>query len=243
MEFFTTEILLALITLTALEIVLGIDNIIFISILTSRLPVEQQQSARRTGLIIAMVSRLLFLFSIFWIIGFTSTLFTVFGNDISGRDVILIIGGLFLLTKSTNEIFNRVEEAGRNTSAPMYSSYAVVMAQVAVIDIVFSIDSVITAIGMSEHVGVMATAITISVGVMIMFANAIADFIDRHPSIKILALSFLILIAVALIGDGLDTHINKGYIYFAMFYAFSVEAIQMAIRDRQNKANTREVRQ
>lgn len=228
----------ALLTLTLLEIVLGIDNIIFISILVSRLPEQLRQKARVIGLFLAMFTRILLLLMLAWIMRLTEPLFSAFDYEISGRDLILIGGGLFLLAKSTLEIHNSLEgaeeeHAGAKAAAAGFTS---VVIQIAIIDIVFSLDSVITAVGMADHVPVMVLAIVIAIVVMMLAAKAIGEFVDRHPSIKMLALSFLVLIGVALIGEGLDMHIPKGYIYFAMAFSLSVEMLNMRLRARRQKA-------
>jgi predicted tellurium resistance membrane protein TerC len=224
---------LALASLVAIEIVLGIDNIIFISILVARLPARQRNLARNLGLGVAMVSRLLLLTVLAWIMGLTAPLFTVLGREISGRDLILIVGGLFLLWKSVNEIHNSLEgiEHGGGAAAAV-ASFGAVLAQIAVIDVVFSLDSVITAVGMVDHLSVMIVAIIATVGVMLVAARPIGDFVDRHPTVKMLALSFLILVGVTLIADGLGFHIPKGYIYFAMAFSVGVEMINIRLRAR-----------
>ncbi len=229
------EAWLALLTLTALEIVLGIDNIIFISILVGRLPRHQRQRARLQGLGLAMFTRIVLLLSLAWVMRLTAPLFTLLAQEISGRDLILIFGGLFLLYKSSQEIWENlegpdVEEEAAQQKPPV--GYLAVLGQIAVIDIIFSLDSVITAVGMAKHLPVMVLAIVIAVGVMMFSAKAIGEFVDRHPSIKMLALSFLILVGVALIGEGLDTHIPKGYIYFAMAFSVAVEMININVRRR-----------
>ncbi len=224
---------LALGTLTALEIVLGIDNIIFISILASKLPQDQQPRARFWGLTVAMVTRLLLLFSLSWLMSLTAPLFEIFTHEISGRDVILIAGGLFLLIKSTLEIHDKLEGEGGHVPARAAASFGAIIVQIALLDIVFSLDSVITAIGMADRVSIMATAIVIAVLVMMAAAGPISQFIDRHPTITILALSFLLLIGVMLIGEGLEFHIPKGYIYFAMAFSVLVEMLNTKIRQRQ----------
>ncbi len=226
------ETWIALTTLTALEIVLGIDNIIFISILVGRLPDQQRDVARRAGLGLAMLTRLALLFSISWVMGLTGTWFRVFGEEISGRDVILIAGGLFLLAKATHEIHNSLEGIEGRTQAPAVQGMGIVLIQVAVLDIVFSLDSVITAVGLVEHVSVMAIAVILAVVVMLMAAKAIGDFVDAHPTIKILALSFLILVGVTLMVEGFDVHVPKGYIYFAMAFSVGVEMLNMRMRKR-----------
>ncbi len=231
MEFLLSpEALAALATLTALEVVLGIDNIIFISILTGKLPRHKQARARIVGLGFAMFSRIALLLSLTWMMKLTSPLFAVLGNAISGRDLILIIGGLFLLGKSTLEIHEKLEGAEGQTSARAASSFAALIVQIMLLDIVFSLDSIITAIGMARDLWVMVSAIILAVGFMMVFSGKVSDFVDRHPTIKILALSFLILIGVALIGDGLEMHIPKGYIYFAMAFSVAVEMLNMRIR-------------
>jgi predicted tellurium resistance membrane protein TerC len=227
------EAWLALITLTALEIVLGIDNIIFISILVGRLPDGQRDRARVQGLALAMITRILLLLSLAWMMRLTAPLFSVLGEAISGRDLILIAGGLFLLWKSSQEIWDSLEgpeEAEHGQGAKPAPKYWAVLGQIAIIDIVFSLDSVITAVGMAEHVPVMVIAIVIAVGIMMLAAKPIGDFVDAHPSIKMLALSFLILVGVALIGEGLDMHIPKGYIYFAMGFSVMVEMLNIRMR-------------
>ena len=231
---FLPEAWIALVTLTMLEIVLGIDNIIFISVLVSRLPEHQRQRARIQGLGLAMFTRIALLLSLAWVMQLTSPIFTLLEQEISGRDLILIVGGLFLLWKSSQEIWENLEgeeeEAGSGIKAA--GSYAGVLGQIAIIDIIFSLDSVITAVGMAKHVPVMVIAIIIAVGVMMLSAKAIGEFVDRHPSIKMLALSFLILVGVALIGEGLDMHIPKGYIYFAMAFSLGVEMMNIRMRKK-----------
>jgi predicted tellurium resistance membrane protein TerC len=222
---------IALATLTALEVVLGIDNVIFISILSGRLPEHQQQKARKVGLAAAMLMRVGLLFSLSWIMRLEAALFTAFEEEISGRDLILIVGGLFLIGKSTVEIHHRIEEAGADrVPEPKAATFGAVVAQVMLLDIVFSLDSVITAVGMVEHLAVMVIAVLISVAVMIAFVDSISAFVERHPTFKVLALSFLVLIGVALLGDGLGLHIPKGYIYFAMAFSAGVEFVNLKIR-------------
>ncbi len=231
MEFLlNAEALAALATLTALEIVLGIDNIIFISILTGKLPRHKQAKARIVGLGFAMFSRIALLLSLTWMMKLTSPLFSVLDNEISGRDLILIVGGLFLLGKSTMEIHERLEGVEGQTSTRAVSSFAALIVQIMLLDIVFSLDSIITAIGMARDLWVMVSAVVLAVGFMMVFSSKVSDFVDRHPTIKILALSFLILIGVALIGDGMEMHIPKGYIYFAMAFSVAVEMVNMRIR-------------
>jgi predicted tellurium resistance membrane protein TerC len=231
------QVWLAFLTLTALEIVLGIDNIIFISILVGRLPPEQRARGRTIGLALAMVTRILLLLSITWVMGLSSELFSVMGRGVSGRDLILFGGGLFLLAKSTLEIHGSLEGEGESAQrdAKGRATFNSVIIQIAIIDIVFSLDSVITAVGMAEHVEVMIAAVVVAVLVMMFLAGPISDFVDRHPTIKMLALSFLILIGVALIGEGLGFHIPKGYIYFAMAFSVAVEMLNMQLRKRTAK--------
>lgn len=228
--FFTASDLVALITLTFLEIVLGIDNVVFISILSTKLPESQQGAARRTGLLVAMGMRILLLLSIFWIIRLTSPLFYMLGRPISGRDLILIGGGLFLLAKATKEIHERLEGEEGHRSARVRPSFAAVITQIMLLDIVFSLDSVITAVGMADQITIMVTAVILAVGVMMFSAGPISSFVNRHPTVKVLALSFLVLIGVALVGDGLGTHIPKGYIYFAMGFSVFVEVLNLRVR-------------
>ena len=230
------EAWIALGTLAALEIVLGIDNIIFISILVGRLPEQQRAFARRVGLSLAMIARLGLLFSISWVMSLTEPLFAVFllGEEISGRDLILIGGGLFLLAKATHEIHNSLEGVEDTGRAVVAASLGMTLVQIAVLDIVFSLDSVITAVGLVDHVSIMAIAIIAAVAVMMVAAEPIGIFVDRHPTIKILALSFLILVGVTLMVEGFDVHVPKGYIYFAM--AFSVGVEMLNIRMRRKKA-------
>ncbi|HEX7235109.1 MAG TPA: TerC family protein [Nitrosospira sp.] len=227
------EAWIALVTLTSLEIVLGIDNIIFISILVGRLPETQRNFARRMGLGLAMLTRLGLLFSISWVMSLTKPWFTVFGNPISGRDVVLIGGGLFLLFKATHEIHNSMEGADEDNRKIVANSMGMVLLQIAILDIVFSLDSVITAVGLVEHVSLMAIAIILAVLVMLFAAKPIGDFVDTHPTIKILALSFLILVGVTLIVEGFDIHVPKGYIYFAMAFSVSVEFLNLRMRKKK----------
>lgn len=221
---------IALLTLTSLEIVLGIDNIIFISILAGKLPGEQQKKARILGLLAAMISRLLLLLSLTWIMRLTAPLFNVFGQDFSGRDLILLIGGLFLIAKATHEIHNKLEGAEGESDAKVKASFAGVIVQIMLIDIVFSLDSVITAVGMVQEVSIMMVAVIISVGFMLFFSGAISDFVQRHPTVKMLALAFLILIGVTLVAEGFEQHISKGYIYFAMAFSVLVEMLNLRLR-------------
>ncbi|WP_060825013.1 TerC family protein [Sulfurospirillum cavolei] len=232
------EALMALVTLTALEIVLGIDNIIFIAILVGRLPAHQRDRARIFGLALAMLTRIMLLLSLFWIMKLTAPLFTVFAQEISGRDLILIIGGLFLLAKSTMEIHHDVEEDPETETKELKKSargFLNTLIQIAVLDIVFSLDSVITAVGMANNIIIMILAVVIAVGVMMFASKAISDFIDANPTIKMLALSFLILVGVTLIAEGLDLHISKAYVYFAMAFSLAVESINIYSRKKKAK--------
>jgi predicted tellurium resistance membrane protein TerC len=221
---------IALATLTVLEIVLGIDNIVFISILAGKLRPEDRERARKIGLSLAMIIRILLLLSITWVMGLTTPLFATFGQEISGRDLILLLGGLFLLAKSTHEIHEKLEGEEGHGSAKVVASFTAVIVQILLLDIVFSLDSVITAVGMAEDVSVMILAVIVAVGVMLISAGTISDFVERHPTVKMLALSFLLLIGVSLIAEGLDQHIPKGYIYFAMAFSVFVEMINLRVR-------------
>jgi predicted tellurium resistance membrane protein TerC len=223
---------LGLLTLTALEIVLGIDNIIFISILAGKLPPEQQQKARRLGLLGAFVSRMLLLLSIAWIVRLTRPLFEVFGHGVSGRDLILLIGGIFLIGKATHEIHDKLEGEEGHVTAKLRTSLARVVVQIMLIDIVFSLDSVITAVGMVDQVSIMVGANIIALGIMLAASGGIARFVDRHPTIKMLALSFLVVIGVNLVAEGTGVHIPKGYTYFAMFFSVVVEMLNIKARTR-----------
>jgi predicted tellurium resistance membrane protein TerC len=220
----------ALITLTALEIVLGIDNVIFISILAGKLPRHRQRLARRAGLMGAMITRILLLLSLAWIIRLTAPLFTVIGQEISGRDLILIGGGLFLLAKATYEIHDKLEGAEGHASAKVKASFAAVVLQIMLLDVVFSLDSVITAVGMARQIGVMVAAVIAAVAVMMLAAEPISAFVDRHPTVRMLALSFLLLIGVSLLAEGFDQHVSKGYIYFAMGFSVFVEMLNLRLR-------------
>jgi predicted tellurium resistance membrane protein TerC len=217
-------------TLLALEIVLGVDNVIFISILAGKLPAARQASARYLGLGLAMVTRVLLLFSLSWLIRLTAPLFTIFQHEISGRDLILIVGGLFLIAKSTYEIHQKLEGAEGHASAREAPTFTSVIVQILLLDVVFSLDSVITAIGMVDRIGIMIAAVIGAVIVMIAFAGAIASFVERHPTVKMLALSFLLLIGVTLMAEGFDQHISKGYIYSAMAFSVFVEILNLRIR-------------
>jgi len=220
----------AFLTLTALELVLGIDNVIFISILVGKLPPAQQPRARTLGLGLAMLLRIALLFSLSWIIRLTAPLFTVLGLEISGRDLILLIGGVFLLGKSTHEIHGKLEGEEGHASARVKPSFMGILLQILLLDIVFSLDSVITAVGMTDRLGVMIAAVVVSVVCMMVFAGPISRFVERHPTVKMLALSFLLLIGVTLIAEGLDQHIPKGYIYFAMAFSVFVEMLNLQLR-------------
>ena len=226
----TADGLIALVTLTFLEVVLGVDNVIFISILVGKLPKEQQQRGRTLGLAGAMGMRILLLLSLTWIMRLTAPLFSVLGNEISGRDLILIVGGLFLIAKSTHEIHEKLEGEEGGGSAKVAASFTAVIIQILLLDIVFSLDSVITAVGMAEQVSIMILAVVIAVGVMLVSSGPISVFVEQHPTVKMLALSFLLLIGVSLIGEGLDQHIPKGYIYFAMGFSIFVEMINLRVR-------------
>lgn len=226
------QIWIALTTLTFLEIVLGVDNIIFISILSGKLPPAQQPRARRLGLLAAMVMRIALLFSLAWIIRLTAPWFTLFGQDISGRDMILIFGGLFLLAKSTYEIHDKLEGEEGHVSRRVAASFMSVIVQIMALDMVFSLDSVITAVGMVDELWVMVTAVVLAVVVMILSAETISAFVHRHPTVKMLALSFLLLIGLSLLLEGFDHHIPKGYIYFAMGFSVFVEAVNLRVRGK-----------
>src|SRR5689334_1313780 len=228
--FLTSEGLLALVTRTFLEIILGVDNVMFISILAGKLPPVEQAKARRLGLAAAMVMRILLLLSIAAIVRLTAPLFTVAGQEISGRDLILIVGGLFLLGKATLEIHERLEGEAEHGSGRTAPSLAGVIAQIMALDIVFSIDSVITAVGMANDVSIMVTAVVLSVAIMMVSAGPVSAFVGRHPTVKVLALSFLLLIGISLVGEGLGLHIPKGYIYFAMGFSVFVEVINLRVK-------------
>lgn len=223
---------ISFITLTVLEIVLGIDNIIFISILVARLPKSQQPSARTLGLSVAMLSRIGLLLSITWVMRLSEPLFAVFDYAVSGRDLILLAGGLFLIAKATMEIHSSLEGAEESGEGKMAASYLGIILQIGIIDIVFSLDSVITAVGLADHVPVMVAAIVVAVIVMMIAAGPISEFVDAHPTIKMLALSFLILVGMALVGESIGLHIPKGYVYFAMAFSISVELLNMRLRRR-----------
>ena len=235
-----TEWIAALVTLTFLEIVLGVDNVIFISILSSKLPKEQQKRARRVGLFAAMFMRVALLLSITWIARLTAPLFPLLGHQVTGRDLILLGGGLFLIAKATFEIHERLEGESGHESRKAAASFASVIAQVMVLDIVFSLDSVITAVGMANDLGVMVTAVVAAVLVMMLAAEPISDFVEVHPTIKILALSFLLLIGLSLVAEGWGQHISKGYIYFAMGFSVFVEIINIRVRGKQKPVHLRQ---
>ena len=222
----------SLATLTGLEIVLGIDNIVFLTLTTSKLPAKQQPAARTIGLSLALFMRLGLLFGITWVMGLKADLFSLFNPAFSARDLILLGGGLFLIAKSTHEMFERLEVEKTDGSRKKPPSFAFAIVQIVLLDIVFSLDSVITAVGMAKHIEIMATAVVIAVLVMLVFAGAIGAFVNRHPSMRILALSFLLLIGVLLVAEGMRQHIDKGYVYFAMAFSFGVELINMKLRTR-----------
>jgi predicted tellurium resistance membrane protein TerC len=232
---FEPQYLIALLTLTVLEIVLGIDNIIFISILAGKLPAEKRKSARIIGLALAMITRIALLFSLTWIMQLKNPLFNVVGQGISWRDLILILGGLFLLAKSTHEIHNKLEGEEGGASTKTFPSFKAVIIQIMLLDIVFSLDSVITAVGMVDKLMVMVIAVVIAVIFMMWFSGKISDFVEEHPTIKMLALSFLLLIGVTLIAEGFDQHIPRGYIYFAMAFSVFVEMLNLKMRTKQTK--------
>jgi predicted tellurium resistance membrane protein TerC len=226
------EIWIAFVTLTSLEVVLGIDNIIFISILAGKLPIDQQKRARQTGLALAMFVRIALLFSLSWIIHLTEPLFSLVGWELSGRDLILLLGGLFLLGKATYEIHEKLEGEEGHASAKVKPSFTSVIIQILLLDIVFSLDSVITAVGMVDELPVMIAAVVVAVGIMLMAAGSVSDFVERHPTIKMLALSFLLLIGFSLVVESLEIHIPKGYIYFAMGFSVFVEMLNLRLRRR-----------
>lgn len=232
---FEPQYLIALLTLTVLEIVLGIDNIIFISILAGKLPVDQRKKARIIGLALAMLTRIALLFSLTWIMRLTNPLFALFGQVISWRDIILIVGGLFLIAKSTHEIHDKLEGTEGESSSKAFSSFKGVLIQIMLLDIVFSLDSVITAVGMVDKLAVMVIAVIIAVIFMMWFSGGISDFVEKHPTIKMLALSFLLLIGFTLVVEGLHQHIPKGYIYFAMAFSVFVETLNIKMRSKKTK--------
>ena len=232
MNWFTDpQVWISLLTLTGLEIVLGIDNIIFISILAGKLPPDQQAKARKLGLSLALITRILLLASIAWMAKLTTPLFTLLGHGVSGRDLILIIGGLFLLFKSTTEIHEKLEgHDGGHNPVRAAAKLGRVLVQIMLLDIVFSLDSVITAVGMAQHLAVMVTAVVLAMVVMLLASGAISDFVNRHPTLKVLALSFLMLIGLTLVAEGMGQHIPKGYVYFAMAFSFGVEMLNLKLR-------------
>jgi predicted tellurium resistance membrane protein TerC len=234
-ELFTTSNLISLITLSAMEIVLGIDNIVFIAILSQKVAEKDRSRVRRIGLVLALATRLGLLATLSFIMKLTAPLFTVFGQDFSGRSLVLLGGGLFLLAKSTHEIYEKLEGEHQDEAAAAKgrSSIPSILVQIMILDVVFSLDSVITAVGMAQDLWIMVTAMLISVAVMLIFANSVSEFINRHPSMKVLALSFLLLIGVLLVAEGLGQHVNKGYIYFAMAFSLVVELFNMRMRKRR----------
>jgi predicted tellurium resistance membrane protein TerC len=235
-----TQTWIAFVTLTGLELVLGIDNIVFISILAGKLPPTEQKKAQLVGLFLAMFIRVALLFSLSWIIRLTAPLFAVLGQEISGRDLILIVGGLFLLAKSTHEIHQKLEGEEGRASARVAPSFVSVIVQILLLDAVFSLDSVITAVGMVDRIEIMIAAVVVSIGFMMLFARPISRFVERHPTVKMLALSFLLLIGVTLIAEGFDQHISKGYIYFAMAFSVFVEMLNLRLRKVRNPVKFRE---
>ena len=232
MDFLTPDLAVAFATLLLLEIVLGIDNVVFISILAAKLPAHQQKRARQIGLLLALVTRIVLLFSLSWIIGLTAPWFTVLDQEISGRDLILILGGLFLLAKATYEIGERLEGEDSHGAGAGTASFAAVLGQIVVLDMVFSLDSVITAVGTVDEIWVMVAAVMIAIGLMLMFAGAISEFVNRHPTVKMLALTFLVLIGASLIADGFDQKIPKGYVYGPMAFSILVEVLNLRVRAR-----------
>ena len=231
---------IALLTLTALEIVLGIDNIVFISVIVGKLPQQQAKRARQIGLGLALIFRVILLFSLFWLIGLTAPVFTILGEGFSWRDIVLVVGGAFLLYKATVEIHQDVEGGGHKetaTATKVYASFGMIVAQIAVIDMVFSIDSILTAIGMADHVGVMVAAVVIAIVIMYLASGPVAGFIERHPTTRMLALAFLLMIGIALIADGIGFHIPRGYLYAAMAFSAIVELLNVvAGRNRRKRA-------
>lgn len=234
------EIWLGFLTLTVLEIVLGIDNIVFISILSDKLPEKQQPNARRVGLLLAMLMRIALLFCIAWLIGLTEPLFDVFSHEVSGRDLIFLAGGLFLLAKSVHEIHQKLEGEEGHSSSKVTASFAGVITQIVLLDVVFSIDSVITAVGMVDEIAIMVAAVVIAVGIMLLAAEAISSFVNEHPTVKILALSFLLLIGTTLVAEAMHFHIPKGYIYFSMGFAVLVEMLNLRMRSKREPVQLHE---
>jgi predicted tellurium resistance membrane protein TerC len=235
-DLLTTDAIIALITLTVLEVVLGVDNVIFISILAGKLPADQQDRARKVGLMAAMAMRIALLFSLAWIVRLTAPIVTILERGISGRDLILLGGGLFLLAKATREIHEKLEGEEGEVTARVAPSFGAVIGQIMLLDIVFSLDSVITAVGMADQLAVMVLAVMIAVGIMLVSAASISRFVNEHPTVKVLALSFLLLIGVSLIAEGLGTHIPKGYIYFAMAFSVFVEMINLRVAAKRKAA-------
>lgn len=234
------EAWIALLTLTILELVLGIDNIVFITILAAKLPKEEQNRARIVGLAIALGARVVLLFFLSWLIGLTEPLFEVLGHEVSGKDLIMLVGGLFLLGKATHEIHQKLEGEHGESSARVRAAFWSVITQIVMLDVVFSLDSVITAAGMAEDLAVMIIAVMIAIGCMMIFAKSVGDFVDRHPTVKMLALSFLLLIGFTLVADGLGQHIPKGYIYFAMGFSVLVEALNLWAKKKRNPVQLHE---
>jgi predicted tellurium resistance membrane protein TerC len=238
--FFTLEAWIALATLTFLEIILGIDNIIFISIITNKLPENQQAKTRTLGLAAALIFRIALLVGITWIIGFTEPIFTIFSHAFSGRDIILGLGGIFLLTKSTSEIHHKIEGESEETKIKKQIGIAGVIIQIVLLDMIFSFDSILTAIGMTQHLIIMITAVIIAIGIMMVAAGAISKFINNHPTLQMLALSFLILIGFMLILESVGTHVSKGYIYFAVFFSLFVEILNMQLKKNKKRVKLKE---
>lgn len=236
MEFLTTDNLISLLTLTLLEIVLGIDNIIFISILVGKLPAATQDKARKVGLALALIMRIILLMFVSWIAGLVEPLFTIFGLGISGRDIIMLSGGLFLLAKSTIELHNKLEGEDEDAQENAGKSFASVIFQIILLDLVFSLDSVITAVGLVDQLWVMITAVIISIGVMLVFAKSIGNFIETHPTVKVLALSFLLMVGLVLFAEGLHFHVPKGYVYTAMAFSMLVEFLNIKLRKKKKNA-------
>ncbi|MES2764600.1 MAG: TerC family protein [Bacteroidota bacterium] len=236
MEILTTDNLISLLTLTLLEIVLGIDNIIFISILVGKLPAAEQDKARKTGLALALIMRIILLMFVSWIAGLVEPLFTIFGFGLSGRDLIMLSGGLFLLAKSTIELHNKLEGEDEDAQENAGKSFASVIFQIILLDLVFSLDSVITAVGLVDHLWIMITAVIISIGVMLVFAKSIGDFIETHPTVKVLALSFLLMVGLVLFAEGLHFHVPKGYVYTAMAFSMLVEFLNIKFRKKKKEA-------
>ncbi|MHB1308211.1 MAG: TerC family protein [Limisphaerales bacterium] len=230
------QIWISLVTLTVLEIVLGIDNVVFIAILAGKLPAGQQERARRVGLSLALITRILLLLAITWVMGLKAVVFSLLGHAFTGRDLILLLGGLFLIGKATHEIHDKLEGEDGQVTQRVAPTFASVISQILVLDLVFSLDSVITAVGMVKQLGVMIAAVVIAVGFMLAFSRQISHYIDRHPTLKVLALSFLLLIGVVLVADGFGQHINKGYIYFAMAFSVFVEVINLRVSAKAAKS-------